>query len=518
MNKNFLSIAVSILLMTTLIHSQNLFVDVNGKDNNPGSIEQPLRLITSAVNKINMGDTIFIRSGVHSYSSTISINSTKSGNETKRYYLFGYKNERPILDFSSTATGSKGVKLNASYWHIKGIDFRKAGHNGLGITGSNNIIENCTFYENRNTGLQLDNGASNNRVVNCDSYFNYDEHNQGADADGFAPKLTVGTGNYFFGCRAWNNSDDGWDGYLRGSSDITTTLENCWTWGNGYTKTGYDPGEKANGNGFKMGGGDNSNSERLMHHFILKNCLAFNNKAKGFDQNNNDGSMTIINCSGFGNKTANYRITRQVNPGQSVVVKNGVSFQGNVELGNFIEQQTNSWINPFVVTENDFISIDTIGVSGPRKPDGSLPDIQFMHLAKGSDLIDAGTDVGLPFLGSLPDLGAFEYENISSIEQKIENVPGTFVLEQNYPNPFNPVTTINYSVAIGSNLASSIKVTLKVYNILGTEITTLVDDYKQPGQYSVKLSADDFQLSSGIYFYRLKAGSFSQTNKMVIIK
>jgi hypothetical protein len=60
MNKNFLSIAVSILLMTTLIHSQNLFVDVNGKDNNPGSIEQPLRLITSAVNKINMGDTIFI--------------------------------------------------------------------------------------------------------------------------------------------------------------------------------------------------------------------------------------------------------------------------------------------------------------------------------------------------------------------------------------------------------------------------------------------------------------------------
>ena len=78
-------------------------------------------------------------------------------------------------------------------------------------------------------------------------------------------------------------------------------LEQCWTWGNGWLKDGSDPGSQANGNGFKMGGGDNSNSAQLTHHFILKNCLAFGNKAKGFDQNNNAGSMTLLNCTSFGN-------------------------------------------------------------------------------------------------------------------------------------------------------------------------------------------------------------------------
>ena len=63
---------------------------------------------------------------------------------------------------------------------------------------------------------------------------------------------------------------------------------------------------------------------------------------------------------------------------------------------------------PFSVTDADFVSLDTAGITGPRKPDGSLPDISFMHFAVGSELIDAGTVVGLPFNGSAPDLGAFE--------------------------------------------------------------------------------------------------------------
>ena len=205
--------------------------------------------------------------------------------------------------------------------------------------GSYNIIELCSFYENKDTGLQLGSGASNNRIINCDSYYNADPPDYG-DADGFAPKLTVGTGNYFYGCRAWGNCDDGWDGYMRGANDIITTLENCWVFANGYLKDGTDPRSKANGNGFKMGGGDNSNSQHLMHHFILKNCLAFDNKAKGFDQNNNDGSITLLNCTGFRNKSNNYKITRQVNDGQTVTVENCVSFEGGVNLGSFVVQQT----------------------------------------------------------------------------------------------------------------------------------------------------------------------------------
>ena len=85
-------------------------------------------------------------------------------------------------------------------------------------------------------------------------------------------------------------------------------------------------------------------------------------------------------------------------------------------LSGFVEQQTNSWQSPFVVTNADFISIDTLGVRGPRKSDGSLPDIEFLHLAAGSDLIDAGTDVGLPFSGIAPDLGAFETGLVVPVE------------------------------------------------------------------------------------------------------
>jgi hypothetical protein len=85
-----------------------------------------------------------------------------------------------------------------------------------------------------------------------------------------------------------------------------------------------------------------------------------------------------------------------------------------------------------------------------------------------------------------------------------------FELEQNYPNPFNPVTSIQYAVS------SRQFVTLKVYDILGNEIATLVNEEKQPGIYEVEFDATDF--TSGIYFYQLKAGNYLETRKMVMLK
>lgn len=86
----------------------------------------------------------------------------------------------------------------------------------------------------------------------------------------------------------------------------------------------------------------------------------------------------------------------------------------------------------------------------------------------------------------------------------------SFNLNQNYPNPFNPITTIEYS------LPKSNFVTLKVFDLLGREITSLVNEEKLPGNYSVKFDASQF--SSGIYFYRLKAGSFIDTKKFILMK
>jgi len=89
-------------------------------------------------------------------------------------------------------------------------------------------------------------------------------------------------------------------------------------------------------------------------------------------------------------------------------------------------------------------------------------------------------------------------------------IPNSFGLNQNYPNPFNPVTTIKYELPRES------KTTLKVFNALGQEIATLVDEQKQPGRYEVQWNAENFP--SGVYFCRLQAGSFAQAKTLVVIK
>jgi len=83
-------------------------------------------------------------------------------------------------------------------------------------------------------------------------------------------------------------------------------------------------------------------------------------------------------------------------------------------------------------------------------------------------------------------------------------------LEQNYPNPFNPTTKINYSIKEKGN------VELKIFDLLGSEIVTLVNEEKAPGNYEVFFDASN--LSSGVYLYTIKAGSFVQTRKMLLMK
>ncbi len=211
-------------------HGGQYWVSPTGNDANPGTFGAPFATIAKAMSLSSTvfrpGDTVFVRGGT--YVTTTPISISKRGVDSARYHLLVLPGERAVLDCSGmTVSGSnRGISLSGSYWLIRGIDIKGAGDNGMHVTGSNNTIEFCSFFENRDTGLQLSGGASFNAVINCDAYANADP-GQG-NADGFAPKLDVGTGNYFYGCRSWQNSDDGWDGYLRPANDVTTTLENCW--------------------------------------------------------------------------------------------------------------------------------------------------------------------------------------------------------------------------------------------------------------------------------------------------
>jgi hypothetical protein len=494
----FLFISIAFCISHT---PAQIYVAPDGSDSNPGTIEEPLGTIPAAVNIAQAGDTIYLRGGVYILEIPISI--SKDGTEESAYHLFAYQKERPILDFSSMFVNSsnRGINLSGDYWYIKGIDIKGAGDNGMHIRGSNNIIEFCAFYENRDTGLQLGNGASDNKIINCDSYFNADP-GQG-NADGFAPKLSVGTNNYFYGCRAWQNSDDGWDGYLREADNASTVVENSWCFANGYLKDGSP--SSGNGNGYKMGGGDNGNSNNLAHNFTLINSLASDNRVKGFDQNNNRGSMTLFNCTAYRNGT-NYSIPSIINSGETATVINCVALGSIGSLTSHVVQQTNSWLDPFIVNEADFISIDTTGMRGPRQPDGRLPVVNFMHLAEGSDLINAGTDVGLPFAGSAPDLGAFEF--------------GVII----------PVELSSFTVSVFGNLIILNWITASELNNYGFEVQKKFNDsyFKTIGFVQGsgttaginKYRFEDKDIEQGINIYRLKqidfSGVYSYSNEISV--
>ena len=110
-------------------------------------------------------------------------------------------------------------------------------------------------------------------------------------------------------------------------------------------------------------------------------------------------------------------------------------------------------------------------------------------------------------LKQIDNSGEFKYSNEIEVEM---NIPKKFVLEQNYPNPFNPSTAINYQLSADSH------VLLKVYNILGQEVRTLVNEDKKAGAYTINFDASG--LSSGTYFYNIKAGNYYEIKKMIILK
>jgi hypothetical protein len=360
--------------------------------------------LVSAIQSAEAGSTIYIRGGTYYFGETITLGRSGSKSQLITLSKHPEDDERPLLDFSamSESGSNRGLKLKGDYWHIYGIDVRKAGDNCLNITGSNNVVEFSTFSECADTGVQLGKGASDNLIKNVDSYYNADSSLE--NADGFAAKLDVGDGNKFYGCRAWNNLDDGFDGYLRGADNVTTTYEKCWVIRNGYLKDGsLGAGD---GNGFKTGGSDKKD---LKHNAVLINTIAAGNAVDGYDHNSNRGTVIIHNAIAHDNKR-NINFSSK-NQASKLTIKNTISIGGRDSfVAGSTDIKANSWQNGRSATKSDFVSMDIDELLKPRKADGSLPDVEYFKLNKGSDLIDAGVDVGLPYNGSAPDIGAFESE------------------------------------------------------------------------------------------------------------
>ncbi|WP_406472769.1 carbohydrate-binding protein [Streptomyces sp. NBC_01615] len=286
-----------------------LYVSASGTDSAAGTESAPTTL-TSAISRITPGGTIYLRDGTYSYSSTVTVPAGTDGTSSARTTLSAYPGETPVLNFSaqSESSSNRGLQLNASYWHVYGIVVEHAGDNGIYVGGSNNVVERTVTRYNRDTGLQLGRIASstpssqwpsNNLVLSAESHDNADS--DGEDADGFAAKLTTGTGNVFRYDVSHNNIDDGWDLYTKTDTGAIgpVTIEYSLSYNNGTLSDGT---VNSNGdrNGYKLGGDD------IAVNHVVQHSIAYGNGHHGFTYNSNPGTMTISNNASIDNAERNF--------------------------------------------------------------------------------------------------------------------------------------------------------------------------------------------------------------------
>lgn len=310
--------------------------------------------LKSAVASATNGETIEIAANVLNCTSQLVLDKIDSNITIQA--ANGYT---PVLDFTSfrtaamkqspKATGDSfaGIRITGGSYTIKGLTIEKAYDNGMLIKPNynqavstaklspgkpdNNTIINCVFKYNGDAGLQIsgskglekegiDIRPNNTHVTGCVSYRNFDVLTSGGNADGFAAKLYLGTGTVFSHCVSIENSDDAWDSFGIGSTDVTYNY--CVAYHNGdssvftgeYDKENNLPVDtnmttgicKGNGNGFKMGSGSSKYGAQTSGVRNLNNCLAAANMSKGFDENNGSGTINLVNGMGLDNKKGDY--------------------------------------------------------------------------------------------------------------------------------------------------------------------------------------------------------------------
>lgn len=290
------------------VENNNIYVSPNGKSNAVGTRDDPMDIYT-AVKIAAPGQKILIKEGTYDLSSTVKVERGINGTADAMIYMIAdpEAGSRPVFDFGGKCAG---MILAGDYWYFQGFDVTRSAdaQKGIQVSGNHNILDRIKAYKNGNTGIQIsrylgtdqfNQWPAHNTILNCSSYLNADKGYE--DADGFAAKLTVGQGNVFDGCIAAYNADDGWDLFAKVQSGSigVVTIQNCVAFKNGYIldENGREI-NAGNGNGFKMGG------DSMPGAHVLKNSVAFANKAKGIDSNSCP-DIKVYSSTTFDNESYN---------------------------------------------------------------------------------------------------------------------------------------------------------------------------------------------------------------------
>lgn len=302
-----------------------VYVSPNGSSKGNGTKEKPTDIYT-ATKFAAPGQKVLIMEGTYNLESTVTVQPAVCGTADNMIYLMADPDAktRPVFDFGKK---SAGFIFAGDYWYIQGFDVTNTanGQKGIQVSGDNNTLDGIMTYKNGNTGVQIsryldfdkEDWPKNNLILNCTSFDNADAGYE--DADGFAAKLTIGEGNVFDGCMAYNNADDGWDLFAKPESGPigAVVIKNCVAFANGYLSDGTMAG---NGNGFKMGGTSITGKHQLI------NCAAWDNKAKGIDSNSGP-DIIVKNCVSFNNGAANVALYTNDAKNTEFVANGVISFR-----------------------------------------------------------------------------------------------------------------------------------------------------------------------------------------------
>ena len=408
-----------LLCLPIMLNAKEYYVATNGNDANAGSIDSPFATLARAQSEAAPGDIVYIRGGRYTIKETQIMGEKeniyacvflmdKSGTDNEhRICYFGYPGERPVFDLSHVRPAGKRISVfyvSGSYLHFKNIEVVGTQVTIVGHTqsecfsnrgGNNNIYENLSMHDGMGIGFYLVKGAGN-LILNCDAYNNYDtvsDGGKGGNVDGFGGHPdNNGSGNVFRGCRAWWNSDDGFDLIHSGQAVVIA----------------------GDGTGFKAGGYGMSSTPKApevipMHE--VKNCIAYYNSNKGFYANHHPGGILWSNNSSYMNPS-NYCMLNRKSIEEAVdvagyghILTNNLSYSPRSAGKHIIDinesrcQIANNSFLPtaMTLTEADFLSLDAGQLTAERKADGSLPDITFLQPSESSRLYAAR--IGYSFEG-----------------------------------------------------------------------------------------------------------------------
>lgn len=406
----------------------NYYVAPDGDDANDGSESAPFGTIQRAHDAAGPGDLIYLRGGTYHPSDTTVF--TKEGTTSAPIVLRAYPGESPVIDASALPEGDvDGASTltwyfrGAKHWTIQGpIHLTQGRGSGVTIEEDTQSVD-FVRVESSYNGQTASRGGhgflivedewadvSDVRFVNCDAHHNANHRTVAGEdvaenlyqhGDGF--RIKSGKNVRLTGCRAWNNLDDGYD-LVWAAEPIV--LYNCWAAYTGKddaagTITGTPGFEAAWGEGIKLGYTDDTGD-----HACIR-CLSWNNVHLGYRMDG--GPNRLWNCSSYRNGRRALGWDLGTRPHE---LRNNLDF--DTLKPSIIPDTTLSEFNTWdeatgvTVSAEDFASLDDGPALGARSSDGSLPVVPFLRLASGSDLVDAGTDVGLFSSGDAPDLGCFE--------------------------------------------------------------------------------------------------------------